>query len=160
MNIRRAQDRDLDTIIALLHQVCDIHADIRPDIFIHGGTKYSKDDLREIIVDNDRPIFVAVDDSEKVLGYCFCQYKETAGSRCIKPFSEIYIDDLCVDESARGQHVGQKLFEFVKEEAKRRGCYEVTLNVWEGNDSARAFYEKLGMKPKETNMEIVVNPHL
>ena len=156
MFIRRAEDKDSEKIIELLHQVCNIHADIRPDLFIHGGTKYSTEDLHEIIIDDKRPIYVAVDDSDEVLGYCFCQYKETEGSRCIKPFTQLFIDDLCVDEKARGQKVGQKLFEHVKEVAKKNGCYEVTLNVWEGNDSARNFYEKMGMKPKETQMEIII----
>ena len=53
-------------------------------------------------------------------------------------------------------HVGSALFEFAKEEAKRLGCYELTLNVWEGNDGARHFYEKMGMKPKETQMEYIL----
>ena len=155
MFIRRAEDKDIDKVLQLLIQVCNVHADIRPDLFIHDGTKYSREDLHEIFLNDKTPVFVAENDGE-VRGYCFCQYKETEGSRCIKPFKQLFIDDLCVDENARGQHVGQKLFEFVKEEAKCRGCYEVTLNVWEGNDSARAFYEKLGMKPKETNMEYIL----
>ena len=36
------------------------------------------------------------------------------------------------------------------------GCYEVTLNVWEGNTNARKFYEKMGLRPKETRMEYVL----
>lgn len=155
MVIRRAEDKDIDRILELLLQVCNVHADIRPDLFIHDGTKYSREDLHEIIIDDDRPIFVAAED-DNVLGYCFCQYKGPATSKCIKPFSQLFIDDLCVDESARGKRVGRQLFEYVKEEARRLGCYEVSLNVWEGNDAARKFYEKMGMKPKETQMEIIL----
>ena len=156
MLIRRAEDKDMDKMLDLLLQVCNIHADLRPDLFIHDGTKYSKEDLHEIIIDDKRPIYVATDEHDEVLGYCFCQLKEPAASKCIKPFSELYIDDLCVDESARGMHVGKSLFEYAKEEARRLGCYEVTLNVWEGNDKAKSFYEKMGMKPKETMMEIIL----
>ena len=61
-------------------------------------------------------------------------------------FTSLFIDDLCVDTTIRGKHIGQKLFEHAKKEAMRLGCYEVTLNVWEGNDSAKAFYEKMGGK--------------
>ena len=60
------------------------------------------------------------------------------------PFTALFIDDLCVDAKTRGQHIGELLFEYVKEEAKRLGCYEVTLNVWAGNTSAEKFYEKMG----------------
>ena len=38
MTIRRAIEKDMDRILALLTQVLEIHADARPDIFIHGTT--------------------------------------------------------------------------------------------------------------------------
>ena len=62
----------------------------------------------------------------------------------------------CRDQQARGQHIGERLFEYVKNEAKRMGCYEVTLNVWAGNTSAEKFYEKMGMKTKERQMEYIL----
>ena len=65
-------------------------------------------------------------------------------------------DDLCVDQQARGQHIGESLFEYVKQQAKEQGCYEVTLNVWAGNTSAEHFYEKMGMKTKERQMEYIL----
>lgn len=70
------------------------------------------------------------------------------------PRRSFFIDDLCVDEACRGRRVGEALFRFVLEEAVRRGCADVTLNVWEGNDAAKRFYEKMGMTPKETMMEL------
>ena len=72
------------------------------------------------------------------------------------PFKSLFIDDLCVDQQARGQHIGESLFEYVKSEAKFMGCYEVTLNVWTGNTSAERFYEKMGMKTKERQMEYIL----
>ena len=40
MNIRRANEKDIPRLVELLEQVLQIHADIRPDIFIPGTTKY------------------------------------------------------------------------------------------------------------------------
>ena len=51
---------------------------------------------------------------------------------------------------------GRAFSPFVKEEAKRLGCYEVQLNVWEGNTAAEKFYEKMGMKTKERRMEYIL----
>jgi len=68
----------------------------------------------------------------------------------------LFIDDLCVDKQARGQHIGESLFEYVKQQAKKLGCYEVTLNVWAGNTSTESFYEKMGMKTKERQMEYIL----
>ncbi len=156
MEIRRAMKKDIERISELLGQVLEIHAKIRPDIFIPGTTKYTYDELCTMIEDDSKPVYVAVDDDDKVLGYAFCAIKNQPFSNNMVPFKSLFIDDLCVDENTRGLHVGSALFEFAKEEAKRLGCYELTLNVWEGNDSARHFYEKMGMKPKETMMECII----
>jgi ribosomal protein S18 acetylase RimI-like enzyme len=156
MTIRRAVEKDVDKICELLSQVLEIHAKIRPDIFISGTTKYNHDELVEMFKDDEKPIYVAVDDNDAVLGYAFCAPKNQPFSNNMVPFTSLFIDDLCVDASARGQHIGEQLFEHVKSEAKRLGCYEVTLNVWEGNDSARGFYDKMGLKVKESMMEFIL----
>ena len=53
--------------------------------------------------------------------------------------------------------LGTILFEHVKKEARKMHCYEVTLNVWSGNTSAEKFYEKMGMKTKERQMEYILD---
>lgn len=156
MNIRKAQEKDIPKVTELLAQVLELHAKIRPDIFISGTTKYTAEELSGIFQDPKRPVYVAVNEQDEVLGYAFCVIRQQPFSNNMIPFQSLYIDDLCVDQTIRGQHIGQQLFEFVKEEARRLGCYEVTLCVWEGNDSARHFYEKMGLKPKETVMEYIL----
>ena len=156
MIIRRAEPRDADRVLALLSQVLEIHARIRPDIFVSGTTKYSREEILAIFADESTPVFVAVDEKDEVMGYAFCDLRESAPKDNLVPRRLVYIDDLCVDEQYRGRHIGEALFRFVTEEAKRNGCYEVILAVWEGNDAARRFYEKMGMKPKETIMEYIL----
>ena len=153
MMIRDAKEKDIPRILKLLEQVLQIHADIRPDIFIPGTTKYTIDELREILKNKEKPIFVAVDEADVCVGYAFCQLQEQPVSNNMVPFKSLYIDDLCVDQEVRGQHIGESLFEHVKKEAKQRGCYEVTLNVWTGNTSAEKFYERMGMRTKKRQME-------
>lgn len=154
--IRRAESCDIPGVIRLLGQVLELHAVLRPDIFIPGTTKYTPQELEEIFRCEDTPVFVATDDSGDVAGYAFCVMKRQPFSTNMRDFTSLYIDDLCVDESVRGQHVGSALFGYVKEYAKSRGCYDVTLNVWEGNDPARKFYERMGMFVKETQMEFIL----
>lgn len=157
MMIRRAEQKDIKRILELLGQVLEIHAKIRPDIFVSGTTKYSEDDLKEMILDDEKPVFVALDESDIVTGYAFCQLKSPAFTSTMVPHKTLYIDDLCVDEKYRGQHIGEQLFEYVKREAGKLGCYEVTLCVWNGNDAAEHFYEKMGMTTKERMMEIILD---
>lgn len=156
MIIRKAEERDIPRIIELLGQVLQIHADIRPDIFIPDTTKYTVDELTELLKNEEKPIFVATNEADICVGYAFCQLREQPFSNNMVPFKSLFIDDLCVDQQARGQHIGERLFEYVKKEAKQKGCYEVTLNVWTGNISAEKFYEKMGMKTKEKQMEYIL----
>ncbi|MFQ9032899.1 MAG: GNAT family N-acetyltransferase, partial [Waltera sp.] len=49
MKIRKAEKKDIPRILALLGQVLQIHAEIRPDIFIPGTTKYTPYELTELL---------------------------------------------------------------------------------------------------------------
>ena len=152
MEIRRAETRDIPGMIELLHQVGEVHHVIRPDIFRSGALKYTEQDLEKLLTDKDRPIFVAVEGGF-VKGYCFCIHRNYEGSTALTDRKEIYIDDLCVDESCRGQGVAKALYEYVHGYAKDCGCSFITLNVWTGNDGAQRFYEKMGMTPRSITME-------
>ena len=156
MNIRKASTKDIPRIKELLQQVLEIHANIRPDIFIPGTAKYTEKELEDILSDENRPIYVATSEEDTCIGYAFCILKNQPFSNNMVPFKSLFIDDLCVDQNTRGQHIGEKLIDHVKEEAKKMGCYEVTLNVWAGNTSAEKFYEKMGFQTKERQLEYIL----
>ena len=153
MEIRRAESRDIPGMIKLLYQVGEVHHVIRPDIFRSGALKYDEKALEELLKDENRPIFVAVE-GDFVQGYCFCIHRDYTDSGVSTDRREIYIDDLCVDENCRGRGVAKSLYEHVCGYAKDCGCSFITLNVWCGNDGAQCFYEKMGMTPRNINMEI------
>ena len=153
MLIRRAEITDIPHILRLLVQVCNVHQEIRPDIFKRDGVKYTEADLQELLRDESRPVWCALEDG-RFLGYCFCQWQEYRDSTVSTDRKELYIDDLCVDEANRGRGVATALYRYVCAEAKAQGCDIITLNVWCGNDSAMGFYEKMGMKPRKITMEM------
>lgn len=152
MTIRFATCADISGILRLLYQVGDVHHQIRPDIFRAGALKYDAPALQNLLQDSNRPIFVAVEDNT-LLGYCFCVIKDYRGSGVQTDRVEVYIDDLCVEETCRGQGVATALYRHVTNWAKDMGCAFISLNVWCGNDSAMAFYEKRGMTPRKIYME-------
>ena len=153
MKIRPAEKKDIGRILVLLGQVLEVHAAIRPDIFIPGSTKYGPSEIEAMLGDESRPVYVAVDSRDTVIGYAFCSIK--ARNNIVRQ-SVMFIDDFCVDEKARGKHIGTALFEHMKAEASRLGCYEVALNVWAGNEKAEQFYEKMGMKTKSRILEYIL----
>lgn len=156
MQIRRAQPTDIPDIQKLLVQVCNVHAAGRPDLFQQDGTKYTADELAQIIADDARPIFVGVDEQGHVLGYAFCVVEDFTTDTARTHVRSLYIDDICVDENARGQHVGSAVYHHVIDYARQQGFYNVTLNVWSCNPGAQGFYEAMGMKPYKIGMEQVL----
>jgi ribosomal protein S18 acetylase RimI-like enzyme len=154
--IRKVQKEDIKRIIKLLHQVNMVHHVLRPDLFKPYTTKYNEQELASLLNDVNKPIFVYVD--ETVLGYAFCQVSEIKDHHLLEDIKTLYIDDICVDEKARGKHIGKALYEHVLDYAKSIGCNNITLNVWDGNDPAWHFYKDMGMQVQKTTMEVVLIP--
>ena len=152
--IRKAAKEDILRIIELLHQVNMVHHVIRPDLFKPHTSKYNEQELEAMLDDDSKPIFVF--DDGMVLGYAFCQVSEVKNNQLLEDIKTLYIDDICVDENARGKHVGKALYEHVLEYAKSIGCNNITLNVWEGNEPAQRFYRDMGMQVQKTTMEIIL----
>ncbi len=156
MRIRRAERKDMPGILKLLAQVLMVHHNGRPDLFKGGVRKYTEEELVELIKDDSRPIFVGVDEEDEVLGYAFCVFIQHLNDNILTDIKTLYIDDLCVDEQIRGQHVGKQLYEYVLNFAKAQGCYNVTLNVWALNEGAMKFYESCGLVPQKIGMEQIL----
>ena len=155
MEIRFAKAQDVPGIITLLRQVGRVHHEGRPDLFRSDAQKYSPSQILELIQDSNRPIFVAVEE-DKVLGYGFCMMEYVQNHSVLNDCVTLYIDDICVLETCRGQHVGTRIYNEILRYAKGRGCYNVTLNVWSCNPGAMKFYESLGMKPQKVGMEAIL----
>lgn len=154
--IRKANKEDIPEINRLLSQVLEVHHKGRPDLFRGNTKKYTDDELKLLLSDESRPVFVDADDDGNVAGYAFCIFQTHKNHNIMTDIKTLYIDDLCVDEIKRGQHVGTKLYNYVLGFAKENGCYNVTLNVWSCNESAIKFYESCGMKPQKIGMETIL----
>ncbi len=154
--VRRAAERDIPDLLRLLVQVDMVHHRGRPDLFKGPATKYNESQLRAILRDEKTPVFVCVDDDDRVLGYAFCVVKRQENDSVLTDITTLYIDDLCVDEAVRGRRVGRTLYEYAVAYARGIGCYNLTLNVWSCNGAAMRFYEKCGMKPQKIGMETIL----
>ena len=155
MPIRKAQVSDIPALQGLLQQVLLVHHQARPDIFKAKGSKFSNEELEKILGQESTPIFVFESESREILGHLFCSIKEPS-SPVLNPIKTLFIEDLCVDEKARGQKVGKQLYHFAEDYARKIGCYNLTLNVWNDNVGALRFYERLGLQAQETVMEKIL----
>ena len=153
--IRKATVGDIPRIIELLHQVNMVHHVCRPDLFKPHTTKYDERQLTAILDSDLTPVFV-YDDGHEVLGYAFGQIEDVKNDRLLQDIRTMYIDDICVDEKARGRHIGKALYEHIRDYSRSIGCQMMTLNVWRGNDPAIAFYRSMGMAVRKTCMEVAL----
>ena len=156
MKVRRAEKRDIGKILELLVQVDMVHHKGRPDIFKGPATKYSRDQLEAIIVNDNTPVFVCTDGNDIPLGHAFCIHKQITGDPVLTDIRTLYIDDICVDEGARGRHIGKALYEHIVCYGREQGFYNITLNVWTCNPSALSFYEAMGLVPQKICMEKIL----
>ena len=152
--VRRAEERDIPAVMELLKQVNRVHYEGRPDLF-RPATKYTEEELRAVLRDDKTPVFVCTD-GVRMLGHGFCVLQHPGNTRLMNDILTLYIDDICVDETARGQHVGRMIYEHITAYARRCGCYNITLNVWSCNPGAMKFYESLGLVPYKIGMEMVL----
>ncbi len=155
MILRKAEEKDTDAILGLLKQVLDIHHRGRSDLFRDAQGKYTREQLAEILHNEERPVFVAEEDG-CVLGYAFCIHEQILNDNIRTDIKTLYVDDLCVLESARRKGVGKALYAHVRKYAMEKGFYNVTLNVWGFNKEAIAFYESLGMQVQKIGMEEIL----
>ncbi len=153
--VRLAGEKDIPGIIELLKQVNKVHHDGRPDLF-KLTTKYTEEQLKDIINDEKTPVFVCDDGEGKILGHGFCKFQRPEDTHMLVDNLTLYIDDICVDENARRKHVGKDLYEHILSFAREKNCYNITLNVWNCNPGAMKFYESLGLVPYKVGMEMIL----
>ena len=156
-HVRPAVVADIPAILDLLVQVNMVHHEGRPDLFKGPATKYNEEELKAILQDKNTPVFVCEDEDKRILGHAFCIFQFTKETDLLYERKTLYIDDICVDEAARRRNAATDLYHHVLSFAKEHDCYNVTLNVWDCNPGAFAFYRAMGMSVQKTCMEQILN---
>jgi ribosomal protein S18 acetylase RimI-like enzyme len=103
------------------------------------------DELGEIIASPDSVLFVARIDDRIVGSLTLAFYRIPTGLKA-------WIEDVVVDQSARGAGVGAALNTAALDEARRRGAKAVNLTSRPSREAANRLYQRLGFVPYETNI--------
>ena len=157
ITVRPAKKEDHPAVERLLRQIAQLHANLLPEIFRPASQKYDAQQFAAMLGDPNAPILVAQDEHGEVLGYAILQVKIVGENYpVLLPRTFLYLDDLCVDVDARGQGIGSLLMQGVRELAKSRGIEKIELNVWECNEGAMRFYERLGFTTQRRGLEMDV----
>ena len=150
--IRDACLSDYNAISDLENQVFQLHLNARPDIIKPEGP-FNRDYFETCLNDENVKIFV-YEENRELLGYCITRKWGYNNHHLFYDMTILEIDDMCVNEKARGKGIGRQLFNHAKVYAEEIGAAKMELNVWSFNKNARQFYESLGMKERTSRMEI------
>lgn len=110
-----------------------------------SSTPISTDQLAEMIAAESTTIFVATKEQEIVGLLTLVIFRIPTGVRA-------WIEDVVVDESARGHGVGEALNRAALDDARRRGAKTVDLTSRPSRAAANRLYQRLGFVARETNV--------
>jgi len=103
-------------------------------------------ELEAIVESPATTLFLAEDDEGAVIGsLTLALFRTPTGTRA-------WIEDVIVDESARGQGAGEALVAEAIQLAAEAGARTVDLTSRPSRDAANALYEKIGFRMRETNV--------
>lgn len=153
--VRFAKEKDLDRVNELRKQVNDIHVEGRPDVFKAGFGEEIRD-FAKIILESENSDIIVVEHDEKICGMACVDYVNRPETPYGKARSFYHVQEIAVDAKFRRQGVAKELLEFMIADAKKRKLDKIELDVWEFNDSAIKFYEKVGFSQTRRWMEYEV----
>jgi len=103
-------------------------------------------ELAELVASSATTLFLARSDDGVIAGtLTLCTFRIPTGIRA-------WIEDVVVDDAARGQGAGKALTMAALDEAKRRGARTVDLTSRPSREAANRLYRGLGFQPRETNV--------
>ena len=135
VTIRHAVASDSEPLLELMKKLAEFEGYLddfcvtKEDLFTHGFSQ-------------SLPTFTALvaEQNSKIVGYLV--YYLIPFTYDLKP--TLFIKELFVDKSARGQKIGTKLMQRVIEDDKEKGCGRLKWDVLSDNITAQSFYKSFG----------------
>ncbi|MCH5206900.1 MAG: GNAT family N-acetyltransferase [Oscillospiraceae bacterium] len=152
--IREATVDDLKPLAELYKELMIYHNRIDPQSYKIPDDVACEEKIKGFIEDPQFNIFrVICHETDNIIDGFAVYILLNGHSSEEDPNGFISINDLFVAENARRKGIGTELINTMLKLAKEKCCNSVTIDVNIDNDSARKFYEKMGMKPKSIHME-------
>ncbi len=105
----------------------------------------SREHLERMVANADTVVFVARVGGVIVGSLTLAMYRIPTGTKA-------WIEDVVVDDAARGHGVGAALSTRALDEARARGAKDVSLTSRPAREAANRLYRRLGFEPRETNV--------
>lgn len=153
ITVREGGRQDYELLREAMREEQHIHAQNRPDIFADlEESPFGREDF-ERLMEDESSFFLVAEADGRAAGICNVKLKQAPVHPVVVPRRYAYIDDICIFKDFRHRGVGKALYEALAEKIRPMGINRVELKVWAFNESARGFYEALGMTPQNIIME-------
>ena len=102
-------------------------------------------DLRNIVDSESTKLFLAIDEDGVFGMLSLVLFRIPTGRKA-------WVEDVVVDEKARGRGVGKRLTEHAIQVAREHGAHSVDLTSRPSREAANALYQRVGFEQRETNV--------
>lgn len=152
ISIRKATSDDYDSLCELFDEIDSLHRDNLPHIFQKpNGATRERDYYLGLITDENVGLFVA-EVSEKLVGFVHAIIREPPDIPIFVPRRYAIVDGILVKSGFQNHGIGRILMDKIQEWAIVKGVTSIELNVFEFNQTAISFYEKLGYQASSRKM--------
>ena len=150
--VRLATEKDIEQVNDLRRQVNELHVIGRPDVF-KAGFDQNLQDFAYTLMNEENSDILVVERDGLICGMACVDYVRKTETPYTMERKFYHVQEIAVDEGFKRRGVGRELFEFMKEDAKRRKLNKIELDVWAFNESAIEFYEAMGFEETRIWME-------
>ena len=152
VSVRKATVDDYDPLCELFDEMDAWHRDNLPRIFQKpGGPVRERDYYFGLISDENVGLFVA-ETAGKLIGFVHAIVRDTPALPILVPRHYVIVDGIVVSSSYKNQGTGRILMNKIQDWALTKGASTIELNVYEFNEAAISFYEKLGYQTLSRKM--------
>jgi ribosomal protein S18 acetylase RimI-like enzyme len=159
INIRKAVTNDYNLLCGLFDELDALHRNELPHIFQKpGGSVREQDYYSGLIADENVGLFVA-ETGGKLAGFVHAIVRDTPVIPVFVPRRYAVVDSIVVRSGFQNRGIGRMLMGEMEEWAMTKGATSIELNVYEFNETAISFYEKLGYRTysRRMSMELKVD---
>ena len=151
--IRKAKIEDAAAIEALYTELEKDAVMYQSEHFVLSPAGARSRQLEEILKNENQVMLVAVDESDVVIGFAHVVFMGVKAFSCLKPQTNIYLQDLVVSGDYRSRGIGTLLLNEAKKYGTEKGADFFLTQVFSINKAGLRFYERNGFSIKRITIE-------
>lgn len=158
--IRQAKKEDFEVLERLYNELEEDAVLYQPEHFVFSKKGQRSQQLEQILQSENQIMLVAEDDGDGqggsakvVIGFAHVTFAHAKEISCLKPQSNIYLQDLVVTKKLRSRGTGTLLLNAAKQYGKEKGADFFRTQVFPQNKDGMRFYERNGFSVKMFTIE-------